>query len=343
MSRSMPIASAVLASCVAFAAAAHEINPLEDKYRQREGSTLLRHITEPVHEEITHLARACAAKAAPDATVPLDCAGIEAPLPATGHKFDSLVRGVWWNDDPNQLLFAGRHATWVAWLKDADRIAKTGRNLKGFRATITPGYHLHYRSHYGDLQFLHAMAAKTGEAPGTTLEHLMHWAGFAYGVATGTIDPETTLERLDAPIARSHFAQRPGWSVNYLFAPLYRLTGPDYTRDMALGSLLHLVQDSYSEAHTRRAFEPSDRCSAGRVQEFHSYTPQDGKKHGTADSRAAWTARRFTPAQDPVNASATLIHFARTGAPWSTVEAYLRGTVFCIDADARPATGGDFI
>lgn len=336
------IALAMLASCVTTAAIAHEINPLEDKYQQH-GASVLQRITEPVHEEITHLARACAANAVPGAAGPLSCEGTAVPAPATGHKYDSLIRGVWWNDDPNQLLFAGTHAHWLAWLKDADHIAKKQRNLKGREAKITPGYYLHYRSHYGDLQFLHAMAAAPKDDPAMTRGHLIDWARFAYGVATGEIDPELTMERLDTPIARSHFKQQPGWTVNYLFAHRYRLTQPNYARDMALGSLLHLVQDSYSEAHTRRSFEPSDRCPAGRVLEFHSYTPQNPDKHGGADSRAAWSARPFTAAQNPVNASATLIHFARSGADWGTVEQYLTGTVFCLDSDAQPASGGPFV
>lgn len=89
-------------------ASAHRINPLEDKYWQSESDTFLQRVSEPVHEEITQRARACAVLHTKSTNLPLTCI-TTGPTPTgtpRGNKHDSLIRGVWWNDDPNQWLFA---------------------------------------------------------------------------------------------------------------------------------------------------------------------------------------------------------------------------------------------
>lgn len=324
-------------------AIAHKINPLEGKYRQGH-STPLRKVSEPVHEEITQLARACQ-KAHPEPVVtPLVCVDrSHLSRDQRGNKYDALVRGVWWNDDPNQLLFALRQAKWLAWLDDAHRIATRGVNWRGRQAQIGPDYNMTYRSHYGDLQFLHAMASADGEATRDTRERVLLWAEFTYAIATGRVDAEITMNHVDPAGLRAYFPVQTGWTVNYLFAPRYRLKEAAYSRRMAAGSFLHMVQDSYSAAHTERDFSPSAQCPMGRVVEFHSYTHQDPDLHGAADIRSAWQARPFTETQDPVNASATLLAYIEQGADWNTVKSYLTDIVFCIDDDTRAAGPGEFV
>ncbi|MBK6413945.1 hypothetical protein [Sphingopyxis sp.] len=78
--------------------------------------------------------------------------------------------------------------------------------------------------------------------------------------------------------------------------------------------------------------------------EFHAYNHQDSGRHGTADTRTSWRENPdFTPDNDPVQASAQLIVFARERADWATiVKPYLLRQIFCIDADARPSSDGGF-
>ena len=202
---------------------------------------------------------------------------------------------------------------------------------------------MNYRGHYGDLQFIHGMASRNEEDPATTRDNMLVWAEFAYAVATRQIDPDTTLDRVPTPGFRRHFAKQPGWAISYLLGPRYLLRQqPDHFQQMALGSLLHMVQDSYSAAHAERAFDASPRCPNGRVRQFYSYVDQDSDKHGTADTRAGWQARTFTAAQDPVNVSATLIRFARERTAWPVVRSYLQDTVFCLDADAQASGPGPY-
>lgn len=346
MKTRMSAAAALLAMAITALphASAHRINPLANKYRQHAEPTLWARISEPVHEEITLRARACAALATVPAGQPLVC-DAQAPYAGDpdGNKYDSLVRGVWWNDDPNQLLFAGRQPKWFGWMKDGERIARHARNWLGRPARITPRYYMNYRSHFGDLQFLHAMASADGEAAADTRAHVLEWAEFAWAVATRKIAVDRTLDQVTTPGFQARFSQQSGWTVGYLFGPRYLLRqNPDHYPDLALGSLLHVVQDSYSEAHVQRDFAASPRCPDGRIVRFHSYVHQDGARHGTADTRGAWQARRFTAAQDPVNVSASLIRYADSDAPWPEVARYLALTVFCIDDDAQPASAGAY-
>lgn len=333
--------SVCLATLATGSVSAHKINPIQDKYKQ-DSVVDLRFASEPVHEEITQIARACLKSASGPLTAPLVC--IDRSTRAThpgGNKYDALIRGVWWNDDPDQLLFAGRQGVFGVWLKDAKRIARTGRNLRLQRVTpIGPDYHVTYRSHYGDLQFIHAMAAADAQRPETTRSDALAWAEFAYAVATGRLDPETKMSRVPVSRIAELFRSRPGWTVNYLFAPKYRLRESGYTRDMAAGSLLHLVQDSYSAAHTKRAFDATPTCPFGRVLQFYSYTHQDPDSHAAQDTRSGWQSGSFTDAQDPVNASATMLAYMRAGVEWEIVKPYLENVVFCVDSDATLADPG---
>lgn len=327
---------------VAGAAAAHNINPLQDKYGQDSAKPLGR-IAEPVHEEITQLARACVQAQPGPVLAPLICTDrTERSVEPRGNKYDALIRGVWWNDDPNQLLFALRQGRFLSWMHDARLIATTGRNWRGKEATIGPDYYLTYRSHYGDLQFLHAMASADDEPAAATRHRALLWAEFAYRVATGRLDPETTMDRIEPEELRAYFEAQPGWTIHFLFAYRYQLRTEAYKRMMAAGSLLHLVQDSYSAAHVQRSFEPTAQCPHGAIVQFHAYTCQDPEAHKRQDLRSAWLQRGFTAAQDPVNVSATLLGYIRQEAEWNVVRDYLEGTVFCLADEARNASPGDY-
>jgi hypothetical protein len=79
----------------------------------------------------------------------------------------------------------------------------------------------------------------------------------------------------------------------------------------ALGSIIHLVQDSYSLSHTNRGktdLSTETRCS--NVQHFYSYSSQDTKKHSTADKWPIFNTS-CDPASsgtlDPITASAQII------------------------------------
>jgi hypothetical protein len=331
-------------SAVQATAVAYEINPLEDKYKYDGANAELRWIADAVHEELTLRARACAMATPAGPPEALRCPTSEAAPPGNphGHKHDSLVRGVWWNDDPNQLLFAFHEAKWLAWMKDGETIAKNGHNLRGVKTKITKDYYMNYRSHYGDLQFLHAMASADDVDPKTTQQNILTWAEFAYSVAIGKFDPELPLGRVESSGFNQFFRHRPGWSVSYLFGPRYVLKDRDHIPQMALGSLLHVVQDSYSEAHAKRVFLESPKCKSGRVLRFNSYVNQAVNRHRATDIHSAWSAQSFGDAQGPVEVSAAIFKLVQSRAQWPAVRDYLEHHVFCLDDDAELSSDGGF-
>ena len=341
---------AVLGATILAAApvTAFQINPLKNRYHgDRPPGGFWENISETVHEDITDAARRCLGdgRVAPPGpvAVPITCP-IETTVPirpSTGNKYDPLIRGVWWNDDPNQHLFGVHYATWVLWMRDAKGIATKGRNWLGGRTLIGPGYKMQYRGHYGDLQFLHAMANADGDAAKDVQARTIEWIEFAYAVATEQVGPDTLLGDLRLPAARN-FTRQSGWSVHYLFAPKFTL-GQASIKEVALGSILHVVQDSYSRAHADRSYGPSARCPNGRIVEFHAYGHQDSDRHNVADTRASWQGNSdYRPDNSPVQASAQILRFARERADWETVvKPYLLERLFCIDDDARASSPGD--
>lgn len=342
------IAMALTASAILTTGAdGFQINPMKNKYRGNDGSGFWEQITEPVHEDITDAAVRCADEhptADPAAPTPL-CApeDIAPSRSGRGNKYDAVIRGVWWPDDPNQRLYSIHAGTWLAWMNDAQTIAKKGHNWLGRSTAINATYKMHYRSHYGDLQFLHAMASADGQPAADIQRDVSDWIAFIYRVATGTIDAETTLAEVPMPIVARYFTRQSGWTVNHLFAPNYTL-GRATIPDVALGATLHAIEDSFSAAHTDRTAEASKRCPNGRIREFHAYIDQSPSRHGQADVRSAWRSGANQGALlNPVEMGARMILFVRQKADWDrTVAPYLRSTMFCVDDDARPASGGDF-
>jgi len=138
--------------------------------------------------------------------------------------------------------------------------------------------HLLARSHYGDLQFLHAMAPEDNLDPALTQSNILGWLEFAWKVATQEIPRDTLLRNMTIPVMKDRF-HCSGWSVADLYVQGRQDTMLRFIHDIAFGSVLHTVQDSSAEAHAER--EPSmngEQCSAtlalprpGRIMEFHSY------------------------------------------------------------------------
>lgn len=321
-------------------ATAHLINPYKNRTIQ-DSKALVGRLFDDVHEEITQIALACSKLHQTETLNRLTCSrGVGRLKHPKGNIHDSLVWGVWWNDDPNQLLITGRAVKFVAWMNDADKIAKSHENWHGERRTLNATYNMTYRGHYGDLQFIHGMASRDGESPDATRSAILAYAQFAFEVATGRQDLETTMSQVSPATLRPYFVNQSGWTINYFFAPKARLPAPGHIRNMAKGSLLHMVQDSYSESHTTRSLGGSDACRSGGIVEFHSYVNQDSKVHERKDLREAWIKAPFSEDQNPLNASATLLHFIDRKAEWREVHDYLNSVVFCVVPGARPASPG---
>lgn len=198
-----------------------------------------------------------------------------------------------------------------------------------------------YRSHYGDLQFLHAMASKRDETAQETKRKMMLWAEFVYKVGVGVIDTTATLASLrDLPGINEIFV-RPGFTVHYLLA---RETDRKANiKKVAIGSLLHLIQDSYSDAHTERI----NGCNSlahnkGEIVGLHFYSVQNPDEHKEADIRPTWLDNGDLSDNNPVSVSALIVQFWLNSANWENqVRPFLEEKVWPLRDPQALATAGD--
>ncbi len=328
---------------------AYKINPLTDRNNRAErlqGASL----GHTVHEDITHAAISCADRHGPEVPIgllPLCPQGSsqvsERVAGGAGNIRNAIIVGVWWNDDPHGFLY--RKDVWngvLAWMaakRTAGRVRKLGPAYRdqGMSRIL-------YRSHFDDLQFLHAMAARDAESPRRTQQQIIDWIAFTYRVSIGEVDEGASLHQISSPLKGLIPADDPRLTVSYLFkrARMKRLA----TRELALGSLLHVVQDSFSASHTVRAFDASETCPNGRITQFYAYQGQRERAHGAEDTRKAYHASaktRFSSLQNPVEASARMVLFVRRKADWANeVLPYLKQTLFCVDEHAKASGPGKF-
>jgi hypothetical protein len=325
-------------------------------------------LKEPVHEEITQLAFGCPVSPS-DLQTDQSCLGGD-------HGFANhfVIYGVRWNDLPpfrlnnnegrgckkillplaaacntsQTVRFATQPDCWYCLFQEAQRSAEK-RKIAGCQKGkgIRRG-NLMTRSHFGDLQFLHAMANEDGVPPNETRKKVLEWLEFAWKVATREIRPQTRLNAVGIPTIAEHFGCTE-WTV----ADIYILGRNDRllprVHEIALGSVLHTVQDSFAGGHTtRESVAPPEICPGTtiakppRVVEFHSYIGQDAHKHDARDTRQAMV--EALPSQWPLAVEATRQLFElfenRTG--WADAKPYLE-CVFDLAPDARNSSGGDLL
>lgn len=276
---------------------------------------------------------------------------------------DAYIRGVFWNDDPLELLCPGCSALnplkfdkrWGAAFALRFVAAKdkaTGAGGSGAPYFFQGGDGLLERSHFGDLQFLHGMAARDGEPAGETQGKILAWAEFTYRVAIGEIDQRLRVDEIPVPAIRDLLAADASLAASRI-EDLFR--GPSAARRAALGSLLHVVQDSYAGGHaqrvagTRQDAAGNTIFSRGAVVRFHSYVHQDPEKH-KRDDRWPDGLDDPDPAADdnPISVGARILAFAYAqggrGTPWPRVRDYLRDVVFQVqDPRAAAGPGADYV
>lgn len=253
----------------------------------------------PVHEAITRDAYAAAHGK------PLEVASWLSPL----------IAGVVWNDDPQYLM---RKAFFNGGMGKLSRFQKLIESKD--RGTLTG------RSHFGDLQYLHAMAPRTtGDVVlGTQETHdaIKAWLKTAYEVSIGLIPHDARAA--DTPLAT--FAEGLACRVEGGATPaactVLDVFDPDHfwreedempaqvTRQLALGAMLHTVQDAFSRSHVQR-----DEAREGwPVVRYYSY-PND--LHCVHDM--VLEANR-EPIRRAAEASRRIAVLSTRGAPWAEVE-----------------------
>jgi hypothetical protein len=293
----------------------------------------------PVHEALTQLGYDCDESIDACSDVNLDFAN------------SGVIAGVRWNDDPPfqfgkgqgryrgcptpkekaiTISFALRTDCWYAHFKDVASLAE--RNPDRFRTGTGT---LLARTHFGDLQFLHGMARVVGESPQETKAAIMMWAEFTWRVQTGSSDfirGSTRTGSVPVEGFQVFFPTNERRTVAELFT-----VGRPWLRhqlgDVAFGSLLHLVQDSFAGGHTKRQPATTGGCSSTEIVEFHTYPGQEKTAHIRADSIDS--AKKKLALLESIR---TLIEFRNDKKSWDEVKPFLDNCVFPLAADARPST-----
>ncbi len=319
----------------------------------------------PVHEEITQLAFDCPADQV-DLAGDTSCSGADMPF---ANAF--VIYGVRWNDLPpfrlapsegnctylgkscnvsQTVRFSTQPLCWYCLFKDAEKKAQTKQITGCTKGRNTVRGNVMTRSHFGDLQFLHGMANEEGAEPQVTRAKVLGWLEFAWKVASEEVKPQQFLHDIDNPVINEHFG-----CTEWRMSDLYILGRQDAKSgllprlaDIAFGSVLHTVQDSFAAAHTsREARSAAEMCgSTGmerppRILEFHTYSAQDGALHDGQDSRAAMTvtssADRWPSAVDATRSIGVLY---RRGKTWDEVSPYMQ-CLFELSPESRPSSPGE--
>lgn len=225
-------------------------------------------IKSPVHEAITLNALDCVVQAGSEK----QCLTTEAV-----RVNQVLLYGVRWPDDPPfalnrasppriadcdpkvTLRSTAQPKCWKGLFSDADKTAKQRMASRPGEPAFGPGEYLLYRSHFGDLQFFHAMAAYDGETAAETRQRMRMWAQFLWGVATRTGPTDRFLRTVGIDQLEHYF---PGeMTATNLFATGIVEVRKDLDK-VAIGALLHMLQDSFSQAHAGRNPESGAACEA---------------------------------------------------------------------------------
>ncbi|MYM30958.1 hypothetical protein GTP58_21710 [Duganella sp. CY15W] len=316
-------------------------------------------INQPIHENISLAALInCTSKIVP--------AGTKVGSPQDVNEF---LRGVFWNDDPEVLLFDdNKWDNWdfssgITWKKHFDAAAKAASNDLN---------NLTGRSHYWDLQFVHAMASAVGEDPKDTRAKILLWAETMYKFAVGEgISASDTLKSI--PVTSAFGATT--YSMNTFFTAA---STPSETQTIgylinrgtsyvtvnngrrAIGSLLHLIQDSYAKGHVKRTllnpgdllagktdqFKPGTYGKYGDVENFHCYKGQNHADHDKYDNFDASkldtgkleTFNPLTGSRDAIDQCMKLLDFWKTGTPYASGPKDLfENKIFRLSGGATPA------
>lgn len=306
----------------------------------------------PVHEAITLAALGCGV----DDGDEMECVTKER---VEAHRM--VLYGVRWPDDPPFVLSAqnppdtktcdtritlrstSQPACWATLFFDAEDDAK---KHKGPGPAFGPGTMLLYRSHFGDLQFMHAMATANAESAGATVQSMKRWARYLWDTAGGSVSTTTYLRDLDGYDLSPWF---PGdMTAQNLFAAGIK-EPRRHMEEVALGALLHMVQDSFSAAHVERAQAGGESCPSyasaqhpGKILSFRSYVHQKSARHDTADTPNSMEIHSAESVPSAIDSSRVLVDAWRAKQSWADIEPYI-DCLFRLDnpqAEAGPGPYG---
>ncbi|HEY0610733.1 MAG TPA: papain-like cysteine protease family protein, partial [Chitinophaga sp.] len=317
----------------------------------------------PLHENLTLAALSNSSVGAP--------ADVK---PGNDKASNEFLRGVIWNDDPAVLMFNDQ--------KDGNWNFSSGTQFvdaffTAKEARIIDLRNLTGRSHFFDMQFLHAMASKVGEDPRETQAKMLMWVESMYklSIGEGILDTDT----LESVPVSTKFGNTT-YSFDYFFDDT--ITNPRETatfktllsRDSiclylvghtrrAIGSVLHIVQDSFARGHVKRKlknpgdlkpgttdqFLPGKYGDFGEIERFRTYKGQDQGQHDQYDVfdlsqlniNKLETYNGLWGARNAIDYSIKVLDFWKKRTPYANgPKALFENEIFKLASNAAPADTG---
>jgi hypothetical protein len=322
-------------------------DPVAKMLKKHVTEKLVVHFTSAQHEEIAHRIFGCEGQ---------DCRILQA-----GQKSapPAVLAGSRWNDTPpftllktstefcpvdKVITIMNYPECWGTLFRDARKQAQAGRNYGNAPLTLVL-----YRSHFGDMQFLHSMASGEQESARETKQKIMAWAEFLYKIALGEISRGTSIKKTGIPGIDSLFTYRYD-TVQTLFVS----DSPrEYREDdnlhlFAMGALLHMVADSFSDSHVERGDQFGHECknasgkrNPGWIKQFHVYNLQDSSAHSEAETDQA-LADKLECDTSPVDAGQAIMEYYNRKAPWEELRVYLDCVYDLANPNAPAGPGDDY-
>jgi len=303
--------------------------------------------TDAVHEEMTFLGLKQALLAS-------DADWIDGFCPSEG--ISEYVRGSVWNDDPSGLLFDDTGETVFGWYGHChDKFDRATGSTFAWRLKSSECENLQSNfptsllcsSHHGSLAFLHSMA-EPGQLPSDTKSLILKWADFTYKVAVGDIDETSTVLSV-LPQALSKRFQEAKVPATLTVKNLFAMRDSDGSVDTAtwietskraLGSLAHMVEDSFAAGHVGR------KSGTGPVLQFRDYPSQEPglfSLHAAHDEKPPASSSFYPAYLQAAKHVGDLFTRYKTKESWVTVEPWLNNIVFTLDDNVVPAGSGQVV
>ena len=219
----------------------------------------------------------------------------------------SLLGGVEWNDDPeistrklwyNMGLWKTLHYPF---------------KIFGNKDKIT------HRSHYKDMQFLHAMKP-VSEKPlsnDETKQLIYDWIKNTYYIIRGDIKYDQDIQ---GTYFEKYFTKDLGYKKIYnIYNPKGGYVDQEDVILFASGSILHIIQDSYSQSHTER--DPI----TGKINVFYQYGKDSSCNHCLSDDASI---RNKESIEKATEMSVKYLELRQKHANWCAMAKFIKEDVF---------------
>lgn len=300
-------------------------------------------------------------------------------------EINEFLRGVLWNDDPAVLLFDKNPGS----DEDFDDGSDWKDKFDTAKTANTPDLkNLTGRSHFGDMQFLHGMACMSNESPALTRYRVMMWSELMYKLSIGepvsasgtpSGSGNTLIKDVRIPANPSQYDPHITEQFSQYFSAETFPTDEATLKQLltegdpfsglnlgkrAIGTVMHLIQDSFARGHTRRwlrnpgdllnstkdamTFKPNTFGDFGAVITFHSYLGQNADNHSEFDGDPTndWytttsidyeeldTYNSLVGARNAIDYCTQLLKFWHDGIEWDHGPRQLLETIFTLDGNA---------